>query len=108
MALQAWLDIPARWIGGRKAGVDFLILSAATIVAYWICAENDLLERYVAWAQRYEEYELDEILILGFLSTISVCAFAIRRSLDVREEMERREASDAEARHLAYHDPLTG
>ena len=108
MNLQAWLDLSARFFGGRRAGVDFLVLSMSTIVAYWICAENDLLERYVAWAQRYEEYELDEVLILGFFSTIAACAFAVRRSLDARQEMRRREASDAEARYLAYHDPLTG
>jgi diguanylate cyclase (GGDEF)-like protein len=108
MTLLTWVDVPTRWIGGRKAGLDFLILSATTIIAYLICAEHDLLERYVVWAHRYEEYELDEILILGFFSTLAACAFSFRRSLDLRQEMQRREASDAEARYLAYHDPLTG
>ncbi|MGH1484228.1 MAG: putative bifunctional diguanylate cyclase/phosphodiesterase [Geminicoccales bacterium] len=108
MKLLTWIDVPARWIGGRKASIEFLILSVLTIIAYMICAEQDLLERYVNWAHQYEEYELDEILILGFFSTIAACAFSIRRSLDLRQEMQRREASDAEARYLAYHDPLTG
>ncbi len=108
MKLQTWIYVPACWIGGRKAAIDFLALGTLTVIAYLICAEHDLLERYVAWAQRYEEYELDEILILGFFSTIAASAFSIRRSLDLRQEMQRREASDAEARYLAFHDPLTG
>ena len=108
MFSQTLLNESLERLGGRKGAIDIVILAVLTIAAYWICAENDVLELYVDWAHQHEEYELDEFLILGFFSTLATCAFAIRRSLDVHEQMRLREESDTQARYLAYHDPLTG
>ncbi|MGH8136852.1 MAG: putative bifunctional diguanylate cyclase/phosphodiesterase [Steroidobacteraceae bacterium] len=52
--------------------------------------------------------ELDEVLLLGGLLTLSLLVFAIRRYLEQKRETRRRVAAEQHARELAFQDDLTG
>lgn len=105
---RTWSERSIRWFGGKSAALEAALLLTAAMIAASISAHHDLLERYVAWASNHEQYELDEVLILFVYTTIGAAVFAVRRLLDLRRQVALREASDAKARYLAYHDPLTG
>ena len=97
-----------RAFGGQQVFFELLALVVVVLAAAYVSAEVDLLERYVEWARAHEEYELDELLMLAAFGLMGAIVFTIRRISEVRREIARREASEARARYLAYHDSLTG
>lgn len=58
---------------------DLLICTAILISLFLISAYYDFLERWIAWSNDYEDWELDEVLTALALSCVGLGWFAYRR-----------------------------
>ena len=60
-----------------------LIYGIMAIIIFWLIAFNfDLFEELLDWLNTYEEYELDEFLLLVFITGIVAIWYSIRRFLE--------------------------
>jgi diguanylate cyclase (GGDEF)-like protein len=98
-----------RWLRGlSRAQFDGLLIAAISAPAYaallWINAFDELYE----FTRSHEDWQLDELIVLALVVGIASGLFGLRRVLDLRAEVARREAAEATANNLARHDTLTG
>lgn len=85
----------------RKAlFVELTVLVVLGIVGYYLAAKFDVLERLYVFFHQHEEWELDEIFVVGSLQVITLLIFALRRWLTLSEinsslQTANRELQDA-------------
>ena len=97
----------ARWLR-QPALLDLLLVTAGCLVVYALAVAFDGYEALHDAVQRYEEWQLDEVLTALFILPFGSSFYALRRNAAVRREAARRAEAQAEAQRLATHDPLTG
>jgi signal transduction histidine kinase len=80
---------------------DLVIICLVAMAVFALFAHYDLLERFMLWAQQYEDWQLDELVGLAAVLAVALAAFSLRRWGDLRREMARRAESEAaERQHL--------
>lgn len=84
----------------------FLLLLAAFCV-FAVAVYLDLHERFEAWADRYEEWHIDEVLLLALLLVSALFIFTWRRWKESNAEVAQRRILQKELEHRATHDSLT-
>jgi diguanylate cyclase (GGDEF)-like protein len=87
---------------------DALILFCILAVATFFAFEVDVFSNAPGEPPRVQMLEMDEIMALATLLTGGLLVFALRRLSEQKRETRRRIAAEAEARTLAFEDPLTG
>ena len=92
----------------RRDVRDGAFLVALAGIAYALAHFFDLPRRIFALALTYKHLELDDILFVGFVLSVAVPIYGIRRYRDFTHEMTRRLRAEREARMLSGHDHLTG
>ena len=92
----------------RRDVRDGAFLAALAGIAYALAHFFDLPRRIFALALTYKHLELDDILFVGFVLSVAVPIYGIRRYRDFTHEMTRRLRAEREARMLSGHDHLTG
>ena len=83
-------------------------LAVVAVVVGLFAAEFDFMERLMAFAQEYEEYELDEIFTVLIFMSVLFGVFAWHQVTELRRHIASRDKAEAAIRHLAMHDALTG
>lgn len=109
MSLSAMLaETKSMIIRHRVSILDASVILACVAVAAFVAFEVDLFVTESQRSAREMALELDEIMVLATLLTGGLLTFAFRRLREQRREMQRRIEAEAEARALAFEDPLTG
>lgn len=91
-----------------KAGWQaFLILLCGAIVLIFAHG-TDAHERVLRFLQNYEDFELDELLLVLDVVGLMSIAYACLRLSDLRQEKRQRDRAEARAEWMAHHDALTG
>ncbi|MGZ9143950.1 MAG: putative bifunctional diguanylate cyclase/phosphodiesterase, partial [Candidatus Binatia bacterium] len=80
---------------------DAWVIAALAAPCFAVAAYFDLFERFRHLAHVQEAWQLDELVVTGFLLGMAALLFSIRRVFDLR-------AAYAQATELARHDALTG
>ena len=88
----------------QDAAILICILAVATFYAF----EVDVFTNAPGEPARQQTLEMDEVMGLATLLTGGLLVFALRRLAEQKRETRRRIAAEAEARTLAFEDPLTG
>lgn len=63
----------------RTVSLELIIIFILGIAVYLISSHYDLLELLIAFLHNYEEYELDEFLILSLFFVFALAFFSVRR-----------------------------
>lgn len=93
----------------KKAFVqEALVIIVLSHVLFWHAKEHDLFEALLIFLEKYEKYELDEVVVLILTWSMAFMFIIYRRSLYLSIEIARRKAAEAEISKLAYYDTLTG
>ncbi len=80
---------------------DVLIIAALSAVAYLIAIRFDLFEQIYRFVHQHETWELDELILLSFFSSIGLMVYALRRHRELKQQLKT-------IHRLASTDPLTG
>jgi GGDEF domain-containing protein len=84
-----------------------LLLLGGTSMTYLAWAINVLDDKEPVGASHIT-VQLNESVYLGLLITLALLSFGVWQYIVQRQEIERRIVAERQARHLAYHDGLTG
>jgi diguanylate cyclase (GGDEF)-like protein len=113
--MMKWFD---RWVALHRTVVratwlrrdvrDGVLLLAVASMAYALAHFFDLPQRIFALALTYRKWEMDDLLFVGMVLSLTAPAYAIRRYQDFSREMRGRLRAEREARMLSGHDHLTG
>lgn len=89
---------PAQRIRSKlsRPALELILIGALAVAVFVFAAEVDAYERIFRFAQRYEEYEIDEALTVGFVLPIAFAIYAWRRWADYRRALQRTERKSAE------------
>ena len=91
----------------QRAVTDALVLGSGA-VGLWLAGHRlDIFESFVAFIQRHESWELDELAVAFVALGLAAVIYAARRVSDLRHEYGRRMKAEADARWSALHDALT-
>ena len=98
-----------RWLQGlSRAQFDGLMIAAMSAPAYAALLWTNAFDALYEFTRSHEDWQLDELIVLALVVGIASGFFGFRRLLDLRTEVARREAAEADANSLARHDALTG
>jgi len=92
----------------RRDVRDGLSLVALAGIAYALAHVFDLPRRIFSLALRYEHWEMDDLLFVGFVLGAAAPFYGIRRYRDFTGETGARLRAEREARMLSLHDHITG
>ncbi len=62
-----------------KSFFDLLIIMVGAIITFLLAKKYDILENVVRFAHRYEQWELDELIITFIFLVIALAVFSVRR-----------------------------
>lgn len=99
-------DYIGKWTLIRRH--EAILVACGALLLGVTAHQLDLFEGFYAFLQRYDWLQLDEWLFVLIFFGASAGAIAVRRGLELAEEMRERRAVEARALALARHDPLTG
>jgi len=91
----------------KKSSVDILICAAA-VVGYFVAAELELFEQFYEFSRAYEDWDLDEIVLVYAIGALVLPILLVRSRRRLRRAMEAIKIAEQSARHAARHDALTG
>lgn len=104
-----WAERSARVLADHKRSiVDAVVVGCCAVAAVAVGASYDVFEQLYEFVERYEEYELDELIIAAIVLAVASSAYSVRRVFDLRNQIRMRAAAEEESRRLARHDALTG
>ncbi|WP_119072264.1 sensor histidine kinase [Aggregatilinea lenta] len=72
----------------RELVIGLVLLSIVLVLTL----QYDLAERGLDWAARHESWEVDEIFIMGLAASMLLAIYAVRRLIDLRREIVRRQS----------------
>jgi diguanylate cyclase (GGDEF)-like protein len=100
----------AHWTrnGVPSATLDVIIIAIFSIILLSVEYFYDLAPQLFQFALDYQEWEVDNLIFVGFVMSIGCAIFSYRRLRELAVEMEARRGAELEAKKLARHDPLTG
>ena len=90
------------------ARTDVYLIAFATLIAGGFAVYHDAFELLAIYVEQHDAWELDEFIVAFMAASIGSFALLYRRAKELRDEVNRREASEELAMTLARHDPLTG
>jgi diguanylate cyclase (GGDEF)-like protein len=97
-----------RRIAWRRRDVrDAVIIVVILTVQFVFFDLGDLFLKFADFAKEYEDWGVDDLVLLSFMLCISLMVYSFRRLQDLGREMKGRAAAEDLALKLARHDPLT-
>ena len=87
---------------------EILFTSIASVVIFLYAQEHDAFESLIEFAEKYEDYELDELFLLIMVMSVGLLFIIFRRNSYLKIEVERRKQAETEIAKIAYYDSLTG
>jgi diguanylate cyclase (GGDEF)-like protein len=97
------------WLVWRRPEArDAVALFGTAIISYVVAHIYDLGPKLFQLGIDYDEWDLDDIIFVVFVMSITLMIYAFRRYRDLSREIKSRIGAELEARKLARHDPLTG
>lgn len=97
------LKAKIRWHHMVHVGI-FLV----ALVLWPVLGEQDLFETFYEYSRAHEDWELDELAMLGLLLTFALLFSVIFQGRHLRRLEREREEMGRQAKASARHDPLTG
>jgi len=85
---------PKRNSPSHRARLDLLIISVLAVIVFFVFSRLDIFERLVSVIHRYEQYDLDEVVVLFSVLSLAFAAFAVRRWVESRKEYAKRLESE--------------
>jgi diguanylate cyclase (GGDEF)-like protein len=92
----------------RPATLDVILISIFSVILLSVEYFYDLAPQLFQFALDYREWEIDNLIFVGFVMSLGSAIFSYRRVRELAVEMKARRSAELEARKLARHDPLTG
>jgi diguanylate cyclase (GGDEF)-like protein len=112
-----WLRYPSlrgsffsrlRRIDWRRRDVRDAAVIVGILTAQFVFFDvGDLFLKFADFVKEYEDWGLDDLVLMSFMLCISLMVFSFRRLQDLSREMKGRAAAEDQALKLARHDPLT-
>lgn len=75
----------------RRILVALAIIIVLAIVVFFLAMKLDLAETVLGFAQTYEAYELDELIIVGLFLAVALALFSIKLWIELKREMKEHE-----------------
>lgn len=86
---------------------DIVGLVAAGVALFVLTVWLDAFEHFVELSEAHEDWELDELFSFLTIASVLFLAFAVRRSVQLKRELEARLAAERRISRMAYYDDLT-
>jgi diguanylate cyclase (GGDEF)-like protein len=97
------------WIKQLRRDIrDAIVLFGIALIAYAFADFYKLPPKVFQLALEYEDWDLDDFILVGVVLSITWIIYGFRRYQDLSREIKARRCAELEARNLARHDPLTG
>src|SRR5664279_3916086 len=97
-----------RWSAWERSHTrDAIILAAIALTIYGIAHVYDLPPQLLQFGLDHADWEVDDLIFVGFLLSAAVMVYGFRRHVDLVHEIKARTEAEEHARNLARHDPLT-
>lgn len=61
------------------AMAELIIITICSIILYFLAGHYDVLEEFMVFLHRYEEWEVDEVIVVGLFLTLAFSVFSYRR-----------------------------
>jgi len=92
----------------RRDVKDGIVLTGLSASIYMAGHLFDLPPKLFRFVLENADTEIDDILFLIAVMSVTLLVYLYRRRQDLAEEIHAREAAELESHRLARHDPLTG
>ena len=92
----------------RPATLDAIVISIFSAILFSVEYFYDLAPQLFQFALEYRDFEVDNLIFVGFVTSFALAIFCYRRMRELAVEMKARRLAELEAKKLARHDPLTG
>jgi diguanylate cyclase (GGDEF)-like protein len=100
---------PITWLRVQSSSFrDVLWIFLLAAPAFWLWSDVNGFEVLYRWSRLHEDIQLDELFLLAATLGVAAIVYSVRRVLELRREIARREEAEREAHRLAHHDALTG
>src|SRR6202030_1793153 len=97
-----------RRIDWRRRDVKDAVVIVTILTAQFVLFDvGDLFLKFADFVKEYEDWGLDDLVLMSFMLCISLMVYSFRRLQDIAKEMKGRAAAEDQALKLARHDPLT-
>jgi diguanylate cyclase (GGDEF)-like protein len=93
---------------GRRDTRDAVVLLALAVLTFAVATIFDLPPKLLQIGLDYADYEVDDVLFVILVLSVSLLIYGFRRNQDLSREIKARLLAEQEALKLAWHDPLTG
>ena len=90
-----------------RAKLDAIVLGILFLAVFLFLSWVDAFEYVVRVMERHEDWQLDEFIMAVSLLGFSGFIFSLRRYLDAKGELAKREVAEASVSWLSHYDPLT-
>jgi diguanylate cyclase (GGDEF)-like protein len=97
-----------RLIPGRAHTRDAFVIGVTSIAIMVLSVWLDVFEELHEFLEKYDAWQLDEIIVVMMVASIALLVFGYRRIRELRIEVKARGEAEAQAHRLARHDTLTG
>jgi diguanylate cyclase (GGDEF)-like protein len=98
-----------RRIAWRRRDVRDAVIIVVILLAQFVFFDmGDLFLKVADFAKEYEDWGVDDLMLMSFMLTLCLIIYSFRRLQDLAKEMKGRAAAEEQARKLARLDPLTG
>ncbi|MDX2150284.1 MAG: response regulator [Bryobacteraceae bacterium] len=74
----------------RRRRRDLCLCLVFALVGFLACSYFEAFEHFAQLAREHEEWQLDEVIVAGFIASIAAAVYAARRSQDARRELAVR------------------
>ena len=92
----------------RRDIKDAVVILVVLIAQFVFFDVGDLFLKFADFVKEYEDWGLDDLVLMSFMLCVCLMIFSFRRLQDLAKEMKGRAAAEDQALKLARHDPLTG
>jgi diguanylate cyclase (GGDEF)-like protein len=99
-----WYDLATL----RPATVDLVIIVVFGALIAGADYLYDLAPRLFEFAIDHKDWEVDNLILVVFITSIGLAVFSYRRVKELAVEIKARRGAELEAEKLARHDALTG
>jgi len=82
----------------KKISIEIFVIVLILISSYFLFGKIDLLEKIVEFSERYEKYEIDEIVSTAVMLAACLLFFSFRRWIETTKLLKAIEVQNEELR----------